>query len=184
MHTKKLFVLQLVLACFIYQNGAFSQTSTSQVSWSSFNMGFAIPTSATTRVCAAIGQPFVGATQNTSTQVVSGFLVHPFISGIKTAVEDKTPNESPLPTSYELKQNYPNPFNPSTTVQFALPKPSAVTLKIIDMLGREIATLVDEKLPAGEHKVVFDTRNLPSGIYYYRLQAEEFSETRKLMLVR
>lgn len=182
MNTKKFFVMPLVLVCFISQSEAFSQTSV--VTWSSFNIGFAVPSSANTRVCAVIGQAFVGSTQNTSTQVASGFLAHPFISGVKTAVEDKTPDESPLPTSYELKQNYPNPFNPSTTIAFAIPKPSAVTLKIIDMLGREIATLVDEKLPAGEHKVVFDTRSLPSGVYYYRLQAGEFSETRKLMLVR
>ncbi len=183
MNTKKLLIMSSVLVCFIHQSEAFSQTST--VAWSSFNMGFAIPTSATTRVCAAIGQSFVGATQNTSTHVASGFLVHPFINGIKTAVEEKMPDESPLPTSYELQQNYPNPFNPSATIQFALPKPSAVTLKIIDMLGREIATLVDEKLPAGEHKVVFDTRTLTSGVYYYHLQAgDEFSETRRLTLLK
>jgi hypothetical protein len=149
-----------------------------------FILGFGTPSSANTRVCAAIGQPFVGSTQNANSQIASGFLVHPLISGIKTAVEDKTPDESQLPTSYELKQNYPNPFNPSTTLAFALPKPSEVTLKIFDASGREVATLMEGKLPAGKHEVVLDASPFSSGVYFYRLQADEFSETRKLMLVR
>jgi len=180
MKTQRLFLISFALTCVIVKNEAFSQTSV--VSWSSFNMGFAVPKSSSTTVCSAVGQAFVGSMQQTNTRIESGFLAHPLICMI-TAIEEVKKDES-LPSIYELKQNYPNPFNPSTTIQFALPKTSAVTLKIIDMLGREIATLVDEKLPAGEHKVVFDTRSLPSGVYYYRLQAEEFSETRKLMLVR
>jgi len=183
MNTKNVFIIMLFLAGLIYCGEGLTQAS--KVEWSSFNMGFAIPASANTRVCATIGQSFIGATQNANTQLVGGFLVHPSITGLKTAVEEKTQEESQLPTAYELKQNYPNPFNPSTTIQFALPKPSAVKLKILNMLGREILTLVDEKLPAGEHKVVFDTRTLTSGVYYYRLQAgEEFVETKKLTLLK
>ena len=184
MNTKRLFAILLGLACFIYQSEAFSQTPTSKVEWSSFNLGFGAPSSANTRVCAAIGQPFVGATQNANTQIASGFLVHPLISGVKTAVEDKTPEESQLPTSYELEQNYPNPFNPSTTIAFALPKPSEVTLKIFDASGREVATLVEGNLPAGKHEVVLDASPFSSGVYFYRLQAGEFSRTMRLMLVK
>jgi len=89
-----------------------------------------------------------------------------------------------LPEKFVLHPNYPNPFNPSTTIQFAIPKSSKVTLKIIDMLGREVATLVDEKLLPGEHKVIFDSKELPSGVYFYRLQAEEFTATKKLLLLK
>ncbi|MGI0013651.1 MAG: T9SS type A sorting domain-containing protein [Nitrososphaera sp.] len=182
MNTKKLFVMQVVLACIAYQSETFAQTS--KVEWSSFNLGFSTPSSANTQVCTAIGQSFVGATQNAGTQVVSGFLVHPLISGLKTAVDEKTQEESQLPTSYELEQNYPNPFNPSTTIAFALPKPSEVTLKIFDASGREVATLVEGKLPAGKHKVILDASPFSSGVYFYRLQAGEFSQTRRLMLVK
>jgi hypothetical protein len=85
-----------------------------------------------------------------------------------------------LPTKYQLEQNHPNPFNPSTTINFALPKASAVTLKVYDMLGREVATLVNGELQAGFHKVLFDAKDLPSGLYFYRIQAEGFAQTRKL----
>jgi hypothetical protein len=138
-----------------------------------------------------IGQSFVGVMQNAGTQVVSGFLVHPFISGVKTAVEEKTQEENQLPISYALEQNYPNPFsangasgNPSTTIAFTLPKPSEVALKIFDASGREVSTLVEGKLPAGRHEVVLDANPYSSGMYFYRLQAGEFSQTRRLMLVK
>ncbi len=182
MNTKKFFVLSLVLACFIYQSETFAQTS--KVEWSSFNLGFGVPSSTNTQLCSAIGQSFVGATQNASVQVISGFLVHPFIAGVKTAVEEKAPEESQLPTSYELEQNYPNPFNPSTTIAFALPKPSEVTLKIFDAFGREVATLVEGKLPAGRHEVVLDASPFSSGVYFYRLHAGKFAQTRRLLLVK
>ncbi|MGH7596678.1 MAG: T9SS type A sorting domain-containing protein [bacterium] len=189
MNTTNAFLRMLFLAGLIYCSEGLAQVS--KIEWSSFNLGFSTPSSANTRICAAIGQSFVGTTQNASTQVVSGFLVHPSISGLKTAVEEKTQEESQLPTSYELEQNYPNPFspsgtfvNPSTTIAFALPKPSEVTLKIFDASGREVATLVEGRLPAGKHEVVLDASPFSSGVYFYRLQAGEFSQTRRLMLVK
>ncbi|MCI0694315.1 T9SS type A sorting domain-containing protein [candidate division KSB1 bacterium] len=192
MNTKNAFLGMLFLAGLIYCSEGLAQFS--KVEWSSFNLGFGAPSSTNTHVCAAIGQSFVGATQNASTQVVSGFLVHPSISGLKTAVEEKTQDENQLPTSYDLEQNYPNPFwsgatsrsagNPSTTIAFALPKPSEVTLKIFDASGREVATLVEGKLLAGRHQVVLDASPFSSGVYFYRLQAGEFSQTRRLMLVK
>jgi hypothetical protein len=85
---------------------------------------------------------------------------------------------------YLLMQNYPNPFNPSTTIRYALPKSSYVRLKVYNLLGREIATLVNEKRAAGEHAIRWNPIGLPSGIYFYRLQAGEFVATRKLVLMR
>lgn len=182
MNTKKIFILQLVSACFLYQSEASAQTS--QIEWSSFNQGFGAASSAGTQICSALGQSFVGSAQNANSQIASGFLAHPLISDTKTAVEEKAREESQLPTSYELEQNYPNPFNPSTTIAFALPKLSEVTLNIFDAYGREVATLVEGRLPAGRHEVVLDARPFSSGVYFYRLQAGEFSQTRRLTLVK
>jgi hypothetical protein len=97
-----------------------------------------------------------------------------------------------MPSGFTLNQNYPNPFNPTTTISYALPVRSNVTLKIYDALGRGIATLVDQEKPAGEHQVLFDAKNLASGIYFYRLQigqisrgqSSTFTETKKLILLR
>jgi hypothetical protein len=89
-----------------------------------------------------------------------------------------------LPQSFTLKQNYPNPFNPSTTIEFVLPKASFVTLKIYSLLGKEVATLVAEQQSAGIHKFNWDARGLASGVYLYRLQAGEFTQIRKLVLIR
>jgi len=96
-----------------------------------------------------------------------------------TAVPDEHKN---IPRAFELKQNYPNPFNPSTTIRFDLPKSSFVALKIFDVLGREVTTLINEKRPAGKYAVEWNSKGLPSGIYLYQLNAGEFTETRKLVL--
>lgn len=182
MTTKIFFVMLLMPASFLYHSEAFAQSS--QVAWSSFNQGFGAASSAGTQLCSALGQSVVGSAQNTNSQITSGFLVHPLISDTKTAVEEKVQEESQLPTSYELGQNYPNPFNPSTTIAFALPRPSEITLKVFDASGREVATLVEGRLPAGRHEVVLDARPFSSGVYFYRLQAGEFSQTRRLTLVK
>ncbi|MCK6560023.1 T9SS type A sorting domain-containing protein [bacterium] len=99
-----------------------------------------------------------------------------------TAVESQPSAE--IPKAYALHQNHPNPFNPSTTIEFALPKASLVTLKIYDLLGKEVATLVAEKLPAGRHQRVWEAKGLASGVYLYRLEAGEFAQVRKLILLQ
>ncbi len=86
--------------------------------------------------------------------------------------------------TFSLAQNYPNPFNPSTTIRFALPTSAQVTLKIFDLLGREVETLVENKLNSGEYKVQWNPKGLVSGIYFYRLQANDFIETKKLILLK
>ncbi|MEK7250874.1 MAG: choice-of-anchor B family protein, partial [Bacteroidota bacterium] len=87
-------------------------------------------------------------------------------------------------TQFGLNQNYPNPFNPTTELSFAIGRSSFATLKVHDLLGREVATLVSERLPAGEHKRTFDASNLPSGIYFYQLRTGSFVETKKMVMVR
>ena len=99
---------------------------------------------------------------------------------------------SPVPASFSLSQNYPNPFNPGTTIGYTVRGPALVTLKVFDILGREVATLVNERKTAGSYEVRFDGSRLASGVYFYQLkarqgeggQAETFVETRKLLLLR
>jgi hypothetical protein len=94
-----------------------------------------------------------------------------------------------LPSGFALSQNYPNPFNPTTAIRYQLPGASWVTLKVFDVLGREVATLVGERKLAGSHVVRFDGSSLASGVYVYRLTAEDASTgsvvlTKKLLLLR
>jgi Secretion system C-terminal sorting domain len=92
--------------------------------------------------------------------------------------------ERSLPSKFKLYQNYPNPFNPSTVISYELPVSSRVTLKIYDVLGREIATLFDGDQNAGIHHVTFSAAALSSGVYFYRLQAGPYYETKKLLLLK
>ncbi|MBI1931308.1 MAG: T9SS type A sorting domain-containing protein [Ignavibacteriales bacterium] len=89
-----------------------------------------------------------------------------------------------LPTEYKLEQNYPNPFNPTTTISYQIPVNKHITIKVYDVLGREIATLIDEYKPAGIYKLEFNASRLVSGVYFYKLRAGSFVETRKMIIMR
>jgi hypothetical protein len=89
-----------------------------------------------------------------------------------------------LPETFNLSQNYPNPFNPATVISWQIPVNNYVTLKVYDLLGREVATLVNGEKPAGSYQVEFDATQLPSGTYFYTLQAGEFTQTKKMVLLR
>ena len=99
-------------------------------------------------------------------------------------IENIESTNSNIPNDFSLYQNYPNPFNPTTSLQYAIGNRQFVKLKVYDLLGREVATLVNEEKPIGEYEVEFNAANLPSGIYYYQLKAGQFSETKKMILVR
>ncbi|HSW56200.1 MAG TPA: T9SS type A sorting domain-containing protein [Ignavibacteriaceae bacterium] len=88
------------------------------------------------------------------------------------------------PKEFKLEQNYPNPFNPTTTIQYQLPQDARVTLKIYDILGSEVATLVNEEQEAGYKEVQFNGSNIASGMYVYRLQAGDYISTKKMMLLK
>ncbi|MDH4068927.1 MAG: T9SS type A sorting domain-containing protein [Ignavibacteria bacterium] len=89
-----------------------------------------------------------------------------------------------VPADFRLEQNYPNPFNPSTSIDYALPRDSNVKLEVFNLIGERVRVLQDGWQNAGYHKVVFRANQLPSGVYTYRIQAGEFVETKKLMLVK
>ncbi len=91
---------------------------------------------------------------------------------------------SKLPTTFSLAQNYPNPFNPSTAIEFSIPISSTVQLSVFNVLGEEVKKLVDEYLPGATHRVTWDAGKYPSGVYFYRLRAGNFTQTKKMLLVR
>jgi hypothetical protein len=102
-----------------------------------------------------------------------------------TGVEDL----EQLPTEYSLTQNYPNPFNPSTTIKYSLPrdekrKTKNVKLVVFDLLGREVVTLVNKKQKAGHYQVKWEAANIPSGVYFYKLTAGDYVNTKKMLLIK
>ncbi len=105
--------------------------------------------------------------------------------GFDTSWTTGVGDESSQPSGFALRQNYPNPFNPSTVIEFRLPQADVVTLKVYNVLGAEVLTLLmNERTPAGMHKVTVNAATLPSGVYLYRISTSKFTETRKMCLVR
>ena len=100
--------------------------------------------------------------------------------GLTTGIEQT----SNTPKEYKLYSNYPNPFNPTTVIKFGIPKNSSVKLIVYDILGREVAILVNEKLNAGLYECIFDGTGLTSGVYFYRIKAGEFIETKKMLMIK
>ena len=105
-------------------------------------------------------------------------------SDIPSDFTDIVEDNEPVGTNYILLQNYPNPFNPTTTITYSLAKSSLVTLKIYDLLGREIETLVNEEKQGGRYKVNWNAQNIPSGVYFYKITAGEYSKTIKMILLK
>jgi hypothetical protein len=97
-------------------------------------------------------------------------------------VEEEKINE--IPTTYSLTNNFPNPFNPSTKIRYSVPQSSRVVFRVFDILGDEIETLVDEQKAIGTYEITWYAENLPSGVYFYRLQASNFVEIKKMLLLR
>jgi hypothetical protein len=105
-----------------------------------------------------------------------------FVNVTLTGVNDAP--ASVIPASYTLHQNYPNPFNPTTMIQFALPSAGQTTLRVYNLLGQEMATLVNNVMPAGVHSVRFNASSLPSGVYFFRIESGSFRAVKKMMLVK
>ncbi|MBK8944080.1 MAG: T9SS type A sorting domain-containing protein [Ignavibacteriae bacterium] len=93
-------------------------------------------------------------------------------------------NDKEIKTDFILYQNYPNPFNPSTKINFSIPTKSIITLKIFDILGNEIETLINQEKALGNYVIDFNAKHLSSGIYFYKLQVENFSQSKKFVLLK
>ena len=105
---------------------------------------------------------------------------------LATGIPEK---EQPIPHIFSLKQNYPNPFNPTTTIEYILPKTVQVELAIYNMLGQKVRTLVNESQPSGNYRVQWDgrddaDRSVASGVYIYKIKANDFAQTKKMLLIR
>lgn len=152
----------------------------SRVNWSTFDMGFAASASSSTATRSIVGQNFPGATRTGNSMVTGGFLADTLFRSFVVSVRDG----EDVPTAFELNQNYPNPFNPSTTILYSLPVRSHVVLKVYNVIGEEVVTLVDELQEVGAKSVILSSDRLASGVYFYRIYAGEFSEVRKMLLLR
>jgi hypothetical protein len=95
-----------------------------------------------------------------------------------------TGNNNSIPLKYALEQNYPNPFNPATVIKYQLPKSSNVKISIYDILGKEVATLINGSVEAGYHQVEFNGSNFASGLYIYKIEADGFTDVKKMMLIK
>ena len=104
--------------------------------------------------------------------------------GFTTKTATHIAGEDGIPAEYSLSQNYPNPFNPATTIRYEIPEQGHVSIKIYDMLGREVAVLVDDVVAAGRYSVQFDASNLPSGIYIYRIVSDNYVESKRMTFVK
>ncbi len=162
----------LFAACAFAQNG--------RVSWSTFDMGFASPTGGNAQAISAIGQGFAAPAGSGNARVHSGFLA----SLMATGTTSVPGSEGGIPAAFSLSQNFPNPFNPSTNIQFSIVNRQLTIVTVLDLLGREVKTLVNEVKEPGTYTVNFDGSNLASGIYFYKLTAGEFVRVCKMILIR
>lgn len=130
----------------------------------------------------------IGIKLKTEQQASANYSGSIFLDNMKvsypTNISVSNEEEISVPTEVTLKQNYPNPFNPSTNISFILPKTGFITLKIFDVLGREIATIVNENLIAGPHTIRFDASNLSSGVYIYSLTSKDFTVKKRMTLIK
>ncbi|MBU1421963.1 MAG: T9SS type A sorting domain-containing protein, partial [Bacteroidetes bacterium] len=141
-------------------------------SWSAVNTG--LTTSTDVRALAVSGTNLFAGTWG------GGVWRRP-LSEMITSVQ---PLPGELPAAFRLEQNYPNPFNPVTTIEYHIPVSAHVLLKVFDLLGREVATLVNEGKAVGVHTIHYDASGLAGGVYFYRIQAGNYVEARKLVLLR
>jgi hypothetical protein len=127
----------------------------------------------------------VGIVDATDGLAIEMSLTGAIIDGVKHGTVLGVERErAPLPTKYVLYQNYPNPFNPVTVISYQLAVNSFVTVRVYDVLGREVVTLMDDKKTAGSYTIQWDASRYPSGVYFYRLRAGSFIETKKMVLIK
>lgn len=134
------------------------------------------------RLTSTLGEPVVGYASQTAQSYTAGFWLLLAKPATGTPVEDD--GLTGLPDAYRLDANYPNPFNPQTTIRYALPEAASVRLNVYDAVGRLVRVLVDQQQAAGMHETPFAAGTLPSGLYFYRLDAGPFSDVRSMLLVK
>ena len=155
--------------------GVFLSTNNG-TSWSAVNSGLSSDLTST-------NIPVVRALAISGTNLFAGTIDGVWRRPLSEMITD-VKNTTELPKEFALYQNYPNPFNPSTNIQYAISSKQFVTMKVYDILGNEVAILVNEEKPAGTYEVTWNTADLPSGVYFYQLKAGIFAATKKLLLLK
>ncbi|MFZ1518848.1 MAG: T9SS type A sorting domain-containing protein [Ignavibacteriaceae bacterium] len=150
-----------------------------QITNSVIGSGGNVVSNSNNNIVSTVGESFIGKSSNTINQNQIGFWFA-YQQIIITEVE----NEETIPIVFKLEQNYPNPFNPSTKIKFAVPEKSNVLIKVYDILGSEVATLVNEEMDAGWYENNFNAAGLSSGVYLFRMEAGNYVNTKKMILLR
>ncbi len=196
MNERKAKSFVVVFAALLLAAAASAQNG--RVSWWTFDAGFASPRGGNAQAISAVGQGFVAPAGSRDARVYPGFLANPLLTGT-TAVPG---SGGGIPLAFSLSQNFPNPFNPATTIVFGVPVASEVTVRVYDLLGREVSVLVSGRKDAGLYETRFDASALSSGVFFCRLQARvlgdgqarspgaaagragDFTSVRKMILMR
>lgn len=167
----------LISPLLFFLNAAFAQN---QITYSVISSGGEKSSNESFVLSGTVGEPLIGSSVTTSNQNFTGFW-YVYYNDVITSVEEQ---QELIPTVFKLEQNYPNPFNPSTIIKFAVPERSNVLIKIYDILGGEVATLVDEELDTGWYERSFNASSIASGVYIYRMNAGNFISTKKMLMVK
>ena len=171
--------MRLLLVVIAVLSFAAAASGQYQISQSVVGSGGGMTSGASWELIGTVGQPASGVVTGVSYTNEIGFWYQPgwILTGVPESGE-------PFPTVFSLEQNQPNPFNPVTTLRFSVPEQSRVTIRLYNVMGREVRTLVDEDLEAGHHTMTLSGEGLPSGVYFCRMEAAGFSQTRKLILLK
>jgi hypothetical protein len=163
-----------------------------EIHFTTYEIGYTVGNNGTIRNTTNGGANWVSQTSGTTNNLWSVFFVgytvgfavgeNGTIRKTTTGITGINPVSNNIPDNYKLLQNYPNPFNPSTNISFQLPKNSMTKISVYDILGNEVISLVNEQLIAGTYEISFDASKLPSGVYFCAMQAEGFSETKRMIL--
>jgi len=149
-----------------------------QISAGVFSNGGAAISNSSFQISSTVGQTFIGQAQGDSFKKQVGFWYqHDIVPSVEEIIGE-------IPTEYHLLQNYPNPFNPLTTIRFALKERSKVELAVFNLLGQSVATLFDDELDVGWYEAHFFSGNLASGVYVYRIIANQFVQSRKMIFLK
>jgi len=165
----------LLVFLFAYQQNAYGQYT---LFINVISNGGVASNNATLYLAGTVGQTAIGVTSNTTFEMSSGFWPAADI------VVDVSDDNLGLPTKFKLFNNYPNPFNPATTIKYDIPKSTFVTLKVYNITGQLIGTLVNEQKSAGRYSVSWNAENTSSGVYFYRITAGNFSAVKKGVVLK
>jgi hypothetical protein len=155
-------------------------SQTPGIHWWSLDGGFQYSPGSGVAVIATGGQNAAGVMQGDNLRLTAGFLAHPGTGAAVLGI----PADPGLPAEFSLAQNFPNPFNPTTLVRYQLPVVSEIRLSIFDLLGREVDVPVHGVQPPGTYEVRWNAAGMASGVYFYRLTAGDFVQTRKMVVVK